>query len=163
MSDLLTWALVTATLRMTAPLLFAAMGGLLSERAGIMNIALEGFMLIGAFTAVLGTYYTGSPWIGLLCAIASGGAGAAIHAFWTITLKSDQIVTGTAINLLGAGIPAFLITRIFDQSGRHPLGRAIAFPRRTDERPHPRCLFARADHALPVVHDETRIADYGGW
>jgi ABC-type uncharacterized transport system permease subunit len=120
MSDLLTWALVTATLRMTAPLLFAAMGGLLSERAGIMNIALEGFMLIGAFTAVLGTYYTGSPWIGLLCAIASGGAGAAIHAFWTITLKSDQIVTGTAINLLGAGIPAFLITRIFDQSGGTP-------------------------------------------
>ena len=120
MSDLFTWALLTATLRMTAPLLFAAMGGLLSERAGIMNIALEGFMLIGAFMAVVGTYYTGSPWVGLLCAVASGGAGASIHAFWTITLKSDQIVTGTALNLLGAGIPAFLIKRIFDQAGGTP-------------------------------------------
>lgn len=120
MSDLFTWALLTATLRMTAPLLFAAMGGLLSERAGIMNIALEGFMLIGAFMAVVGTYYSGSPWVGLLCAVASGAAGASIHAFWTITLKSDQIVTGTAINLLGAGIPAFLIKRIFDQAGGTP-------------------------------------------
>lgn len=120
MSDLFTWALLTATLRMTAPLLFAAMGGLLSERAGIMNIALEGFMLIGAFMAVVGTYYSGSPWVGLLCAVASGGAGAAIHAYWTITLKSDQIVTGTALNLLGAGIPAFLIKRIFDQAGGTP-------------------------------------------
>jgi ABC-type uncharacterized transport system permease subunit len=120
MSDLFTWALVTATLRMTAPLLFAAMGGLLSERAGIMNIALEGFMLIGAFTAVVGTYYSNDPWIGLLCGVAAGGAGASIHAFWTITLKSDQIVTGTALNLLGAGIPAFLIKRIFDQTGGTP-------------------------------------------
>jgi ABC-type uncharacterized transport system permease subunit len=120
MSDLLTWALVTATLRMTAPLLFAAMGGLLSERAGIMNIALEGFMLIGAFTAVVGTYYSGSPWIGLLSGVAAGGLGGSIHAFWTITLKSDQIVTGTALNLLGAGIPAFLIKRIFDQTGGTP-------------------------------------------
>ncbi len=120
MTDLFTVALLTATVRMTAPLLFAAMGGLLSERSGIMNIALEGFMLIGAFVAVVGTWYTGSPWFGLLCAIVAGGAGAAIHAFWTITLKADQIVTGAALTLLGAGIPAFLIKRIFDQTGGTP-------------------------------------------
>ncbi|CAN5432674.1 ABC transporter permease [soil metagenome] len=120
MSDLFTSALFWATLRMTAPLLFAAMGGLISERSGIMNIALEGFMLIGAFTAVLGTYYLHDPWIGLLCGMAAGGFGALIHAFWTVTLKSDQIVTGTALTLLGAGIPAFLIKRIFDQAGGTP-------------------------------------------
>lgn len=120
MRDLFTSALFWATLRMTAPLLFAAMGGLISERSGIMNIALEGFMLIGAFTAVIGTYYLHSPWIGLLCGMAAGGAGALIHAFWTVTLKSDQIVTGTALTLLGAGIPAFLIKRIFDQAGGTP-------------------------------------------
>ena len=120
MSDLFTSALFWATLRMTAPLLFAAMGGLISERSGIMNIALEGFMLIGAFTAVIGTYYLDSPWIGLLCGMAAGGAGALIHAYWTVTLKSDQIVTGTALTLLGGGIPAFLIKRIFDQAGGTP-------------------------------------------
>lgn len=120
MSDLFTSALFWATLRMTAPLLFAAMGGLISERSGIMNIALEGFMIIGAFTAVIGTYYLDSPWIGLLCGMAAGGFGALIHAFWTVTLKSDQIVTGTALTLLGAGIPAFLIKRIFDQAGGTP-------------------------------------------
>ena len=65
MSDLFTWALLTATIRMTAPLIFAAMGGLISERSGIMNIALEGFMIVGAFVAVVGTYYTDSPWFGL--------------------------------------------------------------------------------------------------
>lgn len=120
MRDLFTSALFWATLRMTAPLLFAAMGGLISERSGIMNIALEGFMLIGAFTAVLGTYYLDSPWIGLLCGMAAGGLGALIHAYWTVTLKADQIVTGTALTLLGAGIPAFLIKRIFDQAGGTP-------------------------------------------
>jgi simple sugar transport system permease protein len=120
MRDLFTSALFWATLRMTAPLLFAAMGGLVSERSGIMNIALEGFMIIGAFTAVLGTYYLHSPWIGLLCGMAAGGAGALIHAYWTVTLRSDQIVTGTALTLLGAGIPAFLIKRIFDQAGGTP-------------------------------------------
>jgi simple sugar transport system permease protein len=120
MSDLFTSALFWATLRMTAPLLFAAMGGLISERSGIMNIALEGFMIIGAFTAVLGTYYLHSPWIGLLCGMAAGGAGALIHAYWTVTLQADQIVTGTALTLLGAGIPAFLIKRIFDQAGGTP-------------------------------------------
>ncbi len=120
MRDLFTSALFWATLRMTAPLLFAAMGGLISERSGVMNIALEGFMLIGAFTAVIGTYYLHSPWIGLLCGMAAGGIGALIHAFWTVTLKADQIVTGTALTLLGAGIPAFLIKRIFDQAGGTP-------------------------------------------
>lgn len=120
MSDLFTWALLTATIRMTAPLIFAAMGGLISERSGIMNIALEGFMIIGAFVAVVGTHYSGSAWVGLLCGIAAGGAGAAIHAFWTVTLKADQIVTGAALTLLGAGIPAFLIKRIFDQTGGTP-------------------------------------------
>ena len=120
MSDFFTWALLTATIRMTAPLLFAAMGGLLSERSGVMNIALEGLMLIGAFIAVVGTYYIENAWFGLLCGVLASGAGAAIHAFWTITLRADQIVTATALMLLGAGIPVFLIKRIFDQTGGTP-------------------------------------------
>jgi general nucleoside transport system permease protein len=109
-----------AILRMATPLLFAAMGGLLSERSGIMNIALEGLMLSGAFAAVVGTYYLESPWLGLLIALIVGGVSALVHAFWSIGLRSDQIVTGTAINLLAAGVTVFLIQRIWGQAGRTP-------------------------------------------
>jgi simple sugar transport system permease protein len=83
-----------------------------------MNIALEGFMLTGAFCAVVGDYYTGSPWLGLLCGVAAASIGGAIHAVWCITLRADQIVAGTALNLLGAGFPAFLIQRIWNRSGQ---------------------------------------------
>jgi simple sugar transport system permease protein len=120
MGDFFTVALLTATLRLTTPILFAAMGGLMSERSGVMNIALEGFMLIGAFTSVVGAYYTHNVWIGLLCGMVAAGAGAAIHAFWCITLRADQIVAGTALVLLGLGVPAFLTQRLFHVSGRTP-------------------------------------------
>jgi general nucleoside transport system permease protein len=120
LDDFFTWSFVTATLRLTTPLLFAAMGGLLSERSGVMNIALEGFMLVGAFCSVIGTHYLNDPWLGLLCGLVAGGAAASIHAFWCITLRADQIVAGTAINLLGAGIPAFMLQRLFEMSGRSP-------------------------------------------
>ncbi len=120
MGDFFTIALLTAMLRFTTPILFAAMGGLLSERSGVMNIALEGLMLVGAFASVIGTYYLHSAWLGLLCGLLAAGATAAIHAFWCITLRADQIVAGTAINLLGAGIPAFLLQRLFGVSGRSP-------------------------------------------
>lgn len=112
--------LLKAVLRMATPLVFAAMGGLLSERSGIMNIALEGLMLAGAFGAVVGTYYLESPWLGLLVALIVGGLSALVHGFWSIGLRSDQIVTGTAINLLAAGVTVFLIQRIWGQSGRTP-------------------------------------------
>src|SRR5579884_4311443 len=120
MSDFFTVALLTATLRMTTPLLFAAMGGILSERSGVMNIALEGFMLLGAFAAAAATYYTGSPWLGVLAGIAAGAAGAVIHAIWCVTLRGDQIVAGTALNLLGLGIPAFLVQRLWGMAGGSP-------------------------------------------
>lgn len=120
MSDFFDVNLLKAVLRMATPLIFAAMGGLICERSGIMNIALEGMMLTGAFVAVLGTYYLHSPWAGLVCAILAGGAVGLIHAFWSIGLRSDQIVTGTAINLLAAGITVFLIQRIWNQAGRTP-------------------------------------------
>ncbi|MGE3796750.1 MAG: ABC transporter permease [Thermomicrobiales bacterium] len=112
--------LLKAVLRMATPLVFAAMGGLLSERSGIMNIALEGLMLAGAFAAVVGTYYLESPWLGLAVALIVGALTALVHAFWSIGIRSDQIVTGTAINLLAAGTTVFLIQRLWGQSGRTP-------------------------------------------
>lgn len=113
-------ALLAATLRMATPLLFAAMGGLLSERSGVINIALEGFMLIGAFSAAAGTFYTGNPFLGLLIGAIAAGLTAVIHAVWCVTLRGDQIVAGTAINLLGLGVPAFLLQRLFGVAGRSP-------------------------------------------
>jgi simple sugar transport system permease protein len=113
-------ALLTATLRSAAPLVFAAMGGLLSERSGITNIALEGFMLMGAFAAVAGTWFSGNPLVGLLVAILTGGIGGLIFAYWSVTLKADQIVAGTAIVLLGLGLTSFLTEQIWGQAGGSP-------------------------------------------
>jgi simple sugar transport system permease protein len=110
-------ALVTATLRMTTPLLFAALGGVLSERSGVTNIALEGMMLTGAFFSVAGTWWTGNPWLGMVIGVLSAGVAATIHAYWSITLRGNQIVAGTAVNLIAAGLTAFLIQRIWGQAG----------------------------------------------
>lgn len=96
------------------------MGGLLSERAGVMNIALEGLMLVGAFAAAAGDYYTGSPFLGLLIGVVAAALMSCIHAIWCVTLRGDQIVAGTAINLLGVGIPAFLVQRLFGTAGGTP-------------------------------------------
>ncbi|HEU5433863.1 MAG TPA: hypothetical protein VFU81_19495, partial [Thermomicrobiales bacterium] len=82
-------ALAAATVRSTAPLLFAAMGGLLSERSGVMNIGLEGFMLFGAFAAAAGSYFTGQAWIGLLVALLVGALSGWVYAVWAITLRAD--------------------------------------------------------------------------
>ncbi|HEX5498890.1 MAG TPA: ABC transporter permease [Thermomicrobiales bacterium] len=113
-------ALAAATVRSTAPLLFAAMGGLLSERSGVMNIGLEGFMLFGAFAAAAGSYFTGNAWIGLLVALVVGAVSGWVYAVWAISLRADQIVAGTAIDLLGVGLPAFLVQRIWNQAGGSP-------------------------------------------
>jgi simple sugar transport system permease protein len=117
MGDFFTIALLTATLRMATPLVFAAMGGLLSERSGVMNIALEGMMLIGAFFSVAGTHWTGSPWLGVIIGMACASVAGLVHAFWCITLRGNQIVAGTAINLIAAGLTAFLIQLIWGRAG----------------------------------------------
>jgi simple sugar transport system permease protein len=112
--------LLRATLRLAAPLLFAALGGLLSERAGIVNIALEGMMLIGAFAAAAGTLWLGDPYLGLAFGVLMAMLGGLVHAVWCVSLRGDQIVVGTAINLLGLGIPTFLTVQIWGMSGGTP-------------------------------------------
>ena len=96
------------------------MGGLLSERSGVTNIALEGFMLIGAFAAVAGTWFSGNPFVGLTVAVFSGIIGGLVFASWSVTLKADQIVAGTAIVLLGLGLTSFLTEQIWGQAGGSP-------------------------------------------
>ena len=120
MGELLNAALFWSTIRLSTPLILAALGGMLSERSGVINIALEGLMLAGAFTAAAVTYATRSPWVGLLAAMASGLAIASIHAAATIRYRADQVVTGTAINILMVGIPGFLSGALFLSSGSTP-------------------------------------------
>ncbi len=97
-------ALLHATIRLTTPLLFAAMGGLFSERSGVINIALEGKMLLGALIGFMIAYSTGNPWLGLGGAIVAGAIVGLIFAYVTVTLGTDQIVTAVAINLIMLGL-----------------------------------------------------------
>ena len=113
-------AFLAMTLANATPLLLAATGGIYSERSGIVNIALEGMMLAGAFAAVCGARWTGSPWGGLLAAMAAGGALGAIHAFACIRAKADQIVSGTALNILSLGATGFLLFHVFGVHGSSP-------------------------------------------
>lgn len=120
MSELFNIALVFSTIRLATPLILAALGGLFSERSGVINIALEGMMLGGAFTAAAVTHATGSPYVGLLAGILAGMLIAALHALACIRYQADQVVTGTAINILMLGMPAFLSGAFFLSSGSTP-------------------------------------------
>lgn len=121
MSELFSIALFWSIVRTSTPLILAAFGGMFSERAGIINIALEGMMLAGAFTAAAVTYAVGNPFVGLIAGMAAGVLVASIHAVACISYKADQVVTGTAINILMIGMPAFLSGAFFLSSGSTPL------------------------------------------
>ncbi len=120
MSNILIVALLFSAVRLTTPLLLAALGGLYSERSGVINIALEGLMLAGAFTAATITHYTGNPWVGLAAAILAGALVALVHGVACIQFKADQVVSGMAINILFLGIPALLSGALFESTGATP-------------------------------------------
>ncbi|MBI3725942.1 ABC transporter permease, partial [bacterium] len=107
-----------AALRISTPLLFAASGGAICERGGIVNIALEGLLLGGAFAAVSAAAVTGSAVAGIGAAILAGAALAGIHALVTIRWKVDQIVSGVALNLLAAGLTRFLLQLQFESAAQ---------------------------------------------
>jgi general nucleoside transport system permease protein len=109
--------LFTAMFAFATPLTFAAIGGMFSERSGVVNIGLEGMMLTGAFFAVLGADKFNSWALGLLCAVIAGGVAALIHAFVAIQLRADQIVSGTAINFLALGVTGYFFIQVYGDNG----------------------------------------------
>lgn len=109
--------LFTQTLTQAGPLILAALGGLYSERTGTVNIALEGMLLMGAFFAYTGTYYSGNPWVGVLCAVLAGAMLALVHAVVTVTCKVDHIVSGIALNMLATGLAGYLLFSVFGSQG----------------------------------------------
>ena len=120
MGEILSLALLFSTIRMTTPLVWAAIGGLYSERSGVINIALEGLMLAGAFTAAAVTFYAGSPWIGLGAAMLAGALVATVLAVACIRFHANEVVAGTGINILFLGLPAVLSGALFTSSGSTP-------------------------------------------
>lgn len=109
--------LVLSTLRMGTPLALTAMGGLLSERSGVTNIGLEGIMTASAFAAVLGSYLTGNPWVGVLLAMAVGIGISAIHSFVSITAGGNQNISAMALVLLADGFSVVGLRAVFKSSG----------------------------------------------
>jgi simple sugar transport system permease protein len=112
--------LVTLTLIKATPLIYAALGGVISERSGVINIGLEGMMVGGAFTAVLFSGMTGNPVIGIVAGIAAGALLGLVLAVAATVFKVDQIVAGTGINLVALGGAAFALTLIYNQPGASP-------------------------------------------
>ena len=111
---------LTSTLRTSTPLMFAALGGLISERAGVVNIALEGMMLAGAFAAAVGTLATHSPWLGAACGAGAGMMLALLYGLCVIRFRANQIVAGAAVNMLALGLTPFGCKILYDVTGSSP-------------------------------------------
>jgi len=105
-----------SSLRLATPLILAVMGGILSERSGVLNLGMEGMMLMGAFFGFAGSYFTGSPWLGLLCAVIGAMILGFIHAFSCISLGLNQVVVAVAVNILGLGLTSSLLRTLFGAS-----------------------------------------------
>ncbi|HUX12172.1 MAG TPA: ABC transporter permease [Spirochaetia bacterium] len=111
------WSLVPLTFQLAIPITLAAIGGTISERSGIINIGLEGMMLVGAFGGVLGSYLTGNGWMGVLFALLFGGAIGLVHAVVCIRYKGNQVVSGVGINIVASGLTTVLLRYIWKTEG----------------------------------------------
>ncbi len=108
--------LIGITFLYATPLIFGALGGVISERSGVINIGIEGIMTIGAFVGAAVGYFSGSAWFGLLCAAIAGALFSILHAVASITFKADQTISGMALNLIGPGLALFFCRVFFDGS-----------------------------------------------
>lgn len=102
------FSVLAVTIRAGTSLLYATIGEIYTERSGILNLGLEGMMIMGAVSAFAAAFHTGSVWVGVLVAMLVGGLMASIHAFLTITLRADQVVSGLALTIFGGGLASYL-------------------------------------------------------
>jgi len=109
--------LLVATIRLSTPITLAAVGATICERSGIVNIAMEGIMIMGAFFAVIVAYYTGNPWLGLIAGIVAGGIFSLVHAVATVSFHLDHVVSGAVLNILSFGIVRYLMVLFFGHPG----------------------------------------------
>jgi ABC-type uncharacterized transport system permease subunit len=118
LTSFFTAAFFAAGVRLSTPLICAAIGGIFSERSGVVNIGLEGMMLTGAFAGIVGAFFSGDPWIGVLVAMLAGGLMGLLHAFLSVTVRANQIVSGIAINILAAGVTTYSLRVIWGLSDK---------------------------------------------
>jgi simple sugar transport system permease protein len=113
----LTQSVLAATWRMATPLIYTAIGEIFTERSGVINIGLEGIMLIGALVGFVVTYYTESLALGMLSVVAAGILSGLLFSFFAITVQANQIVVGAAFNMIGLGLTGFIYRTLFSGSG----------------------------------------------
>ncbi|BEP28731.1 ABC transporter permease [Helicovermis profundi] len=116
--SILIMAIIASTLRLATPLIFSAIGGVFSERAGVVNIALEGIMIMGAFFSILSMHFFNSPWLAVLVAILAGIITSLLLGVLAIHLRANQVVAGVAINLLAASLTSYLLVMVWKRSGQ---------------------------------------------
>lgn len=124
-------SLLSSGIRLAAPLLMAALGEIIAERSGVLNIGIEGIMLMGALFAVFGSDVSQNAWVGVLSALLIGAVLGLVFAFITVTLAGDQVVTGTAINILALGLSTYLYRLAYGLEGsnhRVPAFHAVNIP-----------------------------------
>lgn len=120
MGTFLTLAFLLQIIRISVPYVLAALGGTVSERSGVVNLALEGMLLVGAFTTTVGSHYSHSAIVGAFCGLLGGLLVAALYAAIVLRFKADQIVTGVAINLLALGLTRFFLKLVFHSASSSP-------------------------------------------
>lgn len=152
--------LLFSSLRLATPLIFASLGGYVSERSGTINIALEGLSLLGAFFAAVGAHAFHNPWIGLLCGVLASILFASLHGTLSINLGANQIISGLSINFLGLGIPPLLAKAFFDYSGGTPqLSAQECIPKIFDCSPLVGFAFISAI-GMMIIHRHHRWGQY---
>ncbi len=122
------FAILSTTLRFATPLIFAAIGGIFSEKSGVINIGLEGMMIMGAFFGVWGTHISNNSLFGILCAIVFAGLTAVIHGILSIFLRANQVISGIGINLFSASITSYLIQKLFGTQGQTAIVNVVPYP-----------------------------------
>lgn len=125
-TDFINAGLLAAGIRLATPIVYAALGGMFSERVGIVHIGLEGVMLTSSFAGVVASYYTGNPWIGIIVAVLTGGLISFVHAVLTIKYVGDQIVSGTGLNILALGFTSYMTQIIWGNRGASDSVQGIA-------------------------------------
>ena len=134
LAELVDASIIPSILRALTPVLLAALGGAICAKAGVFNVGLEGFMLVGAFAAVAGSWFTGSAWVGVLAAMLAGAGMAALLAIASVRYGGDEIIVGIALNLLAVGLTAFLLRDRVRPAGHVHRPRPAGAPARSSGR-----------------------------